>query len=463
MSFLADLIAQSVLRCPCGGALVADGERVRCASCNRAFAFANGALDLYGAYVEAPRSPPDAAFVLAVARALKLPEDADTLARTAEAVALTQLVSGDIAHTAEIAELADRLGLAPSPGVAPAQAIAKTDANPRIEWGVHFLENEMPLGASLLRSVRIRNAGMGSVASSGANAMHIACRWRDARGHVAANNAKRSLLPVPLLPGRELTVITRLATPSNPGDYTLEHHLAGADGRAIDPPAPPIAVRVARDAQAGLALAETGKAYDYGGDHHVAAVMIFERIRDQWPATRLCVLEVGGGIHPSMAGLAPYGHSVLALDVSFPQSQLGAIYHEKVTATGERMGFVACDALEPPVADGAFDCAAVFAAVHHFARPDLLLAALARRVRPGGFIAVMCEPCAPDPEGVMYLRDLAKGINEQAWSPAEWGVIFERAGLVISQGQIDSGSLKAILVHAEPGSDPGFQPAKLGV
>ena len=57
----------------------------------------------------------------------------------------------------------------------------------------------------------------------------------------------------------------------------------------------------------------------------------------------------------------------------------------------------------------------------------------------------MCEPCMPDPQGAMYLRDLSKGINEQVWSVPEWCVIFARAGLRILEGRVDHGSLKAIL------------------
>lgn len=451
MSLLADLVAAGTVRCPsCRGALVLAADRARCGGCGRDFAFANGALDLYGARPVADAAVPDAAFVRAVARALRLPETPDGLARVAQAVAGTA-ASGDDPHlAAEIAELADRLGIpgpaAPAPPASPAPAPVAA-APVVVEWGPCFVEAAMPPRTTVLRSIRLRNAGGATLSSTGRRPAFLSYHWLHADGRMAVFEGERSRLPVPLAPGRALTVIAHIATPAAPGDYRLAFQLLVEGERWLEPAAPAIAVRIARDAAPPAGYAQTGQAYDYGADHHVAAEMVYAHIRRHWPTTPLRVLEVGGGTHPSLAGLARFGHTVTALDVSFPMSQLGALCHGMDEGLGGRVAFVACDAAEPPLADGAFDCAAIFAALHHFPEPDRLLATLARLVRPEGFIAVMCEPCLPDPEAAMYLRDLAKGINEQAWSLPEWHGIFTRAGLRLVEGRVDTGSLKALLAR----------------
>lgn len=453
MSLLAGLLAAGTVRCPsCRGALALAADHARCHGCGRAFAFANGALDLYGARLEAGAAEPEPAFVRGVARALRLPETPEGLARVAQAVAGTAASGGDPHHAAEIAELADRLGIPghaspapPAPPVSPAPA--PSAAAPIVEWGPCFVEAAMPPRTTVLRSIRLRNAGGATLSSDGERPAFLSYHWLHADGRMAAFEGERSRLPVPLAPGRALTVIARIATPATPGDYRLAFQLLVEGERWVEPAAPAIAVRISGDAAPPAGYAQTGQAYDYGGDHHVAAEMVYAHIRRHWPTTPLSVLEVGGGTHPSLAGLARFGHAVTALDVSFPMSQLGALCHGMDEGLGGRVAFVACDAAEPPLADGAFDCAAIFAALHHFPEPDRLLATLARLIRPEGFIAVMCEPCLPDPGAAMYLRDLAKGINEQAWSLPEWHEIFTRAGLRLVEGRVDTGSLKALLAR----------------
>lgn len=447
VSLVPALVGEGVLRCPrCRGGLSMETDSARCPACARAYAFANGALDLYGARGESARARPDPAFVREVASALRLPATPEILARTAQAVSGTLATSDDPHHSAEIADLADRLGIAMAAPGAPARASASpASAPPVIEWGVNFIEEAMPAGIELLRSVRIRNAGTATIATAAGSPLYLAYHWRAASGKMVTFDGERTALPVPLAPGRELTVIARIVTPSEPGDYRLEFQFVLEGERWIDPPSPEMRVGISRSVAPALPLGDTGQVLDYGADHHVAAELVFAKVRERWPERKLRVLEVGGGIHPSMAGLARFGHTVTALDISFPMSQLGQLCASQAPGDGGAFAFVACDATDPPVAGGAFDFAAVFAAVHHFPRPDRLLAALRRTVRPGGFIAVMCEPCLPDPSGPDYLRDLAKGINEQAWSLPEWARIFARAGLRATGGQVDHGSLKAFL------------------
>jgi ubiquinone/menaquinone biosynthesis C-methylase UbiE len=104
------------------------------------------------------------------------------------------------------------------------------------------------------------------------------------------------------------------------------------------------------------------------------------------------------------------------------------------------LAFVACDAAKPPFAANTVDGVVMYAAFHHFTDPVALLNEFRRILAPGGFVALMCEPCSPDPTEPTYLRDLRKGINEQNFAPEEYMEIFT--------GCIEGGSLKVILAPA---------------
>jgi SAM-dependent methyltransferase len=77
---------------------------------------------------------------------------------------------------------------------------------------------------------------------------------------------------------------------------------------------------------------------------------------------------------------------------------------------------VAADANDLPFADGSFDCAVMFSALHHFADPIDVLPRLARLVKRDGFLAIMCEPVGCYFNGEVdaeVSRELEQGINEQ--------------------------------------------------
>jgi ubiquinone/menaquinone biosynthesis C-methylase UbiE len=196
-----------------------------------------------------------------------------------------------------------------------------------------------------------------------------------------------------------------------------------------------------------LPLEQTGRHLDYHEDHAVGLSMILSYMKDRHPDGQCRILEVGGGIHPQSAALMAHGSEVISIDISFAMSQLGQLFFDHVAWDKKRnISFIACDAHDPPFAEATFDGIVIFAALHHFAEPQRLLANLRRVLKPDGFIAVMCEPCHPDRHDAIYLRDLSKGINEQCWSVEEYAEIFSLAGLKLASGQLDEGSLKAILV-----------------
>jgi SAM-dependent methyltransferase len=91
----------------------------------------------------------------------------------------------------------------------------------------------------------------------------------------------------------------------------------------------------------------------------------------------------------------------------------------------------------------------MFATLHHFPDPARVLAHIATRVRPEGFVGVFCEPVGHIHPGIvdpMFLSELRKGVNEQSFTAAEYDAMFRRARLRAQEAFIDSYSLKARLV-----------------
>jgi len=452
---LGKLLAEGILRCPrCGGVPVLGEAAAACGHCGARFRFANGALDLYGRYREGePAPPPDAPLVEAIADALHFPKDAAVRVAVAEAVADSRAVAEDPNHAAEIRMIAERLGVpvSPAPVAPPAAsgAVAEANADVRARLEVTHLEPALGMGMKLLRSFRLVNTGTTAISSSGPRPVNLSYHWFDPEGHAVVWEGLRSPLPVDLAPGHALTVIANLATPEGrEGAWQLRLALVVEGERWIDVEGGAMPVRLARAAPPPPPVEWTGLAFDYGTDHGVA----LDWYAKAYAARGLCggrLLEVGGGIHPQGGVLAGQGSELLAVDVSFPMSQLGALYFAHVAADwGARMAFAACDAHRLPVRHGSFDGALVFSALHHFARPSLMLAELARAVRPGGLVGVLCEPCVPDPGAAEYLRDLREGVNEQIWTVEEYWEIFRRAGLAPVRARADGGSLKVLLERA---------------
>src|SRR5262249_22825494 len=151
---------------------------------------------------------------------------------------------------------------------------------------------------------------------------------------------------------------------------------------------------------------------------------------------------------------------IVCADVDVQTLQVGRLRHGP---SRPNIRFVAADAAALPFADGAFDCAVVFAALHHFAAPIHCLRAM-QRVAAGGFVAVVCEPVGfyraetRDPE---FRKDLWDGINEQVFAAEEYARMFDAAGLEVSRAVIDGWSFRAILRRRGPLRRPADALARL--
>ena len=448
MPLVEELAARRLILCPQSRlplSISADGRFAEAAG--RRWSLKNGALDLYGDYRgEAPAARVPKDFTLAVAKVLRYPQTPEMLAAVEAAIADTALVAGDSAYTAEILELSDRLGIAPSGGLPPAAPAGECNRAPRIAFERTFIEPVLPASRRIRRSVRIRNEGPTTIASTGTRPVMLSYHWLDTFGNTVHWDGMRTKLLVPIPPGGSLTVICDIETPASPGWYRLQFQPLVEGERWIAGDLLTIPVTVDATAPAVFAPAQTGQNFDYGHDHAVGLGLVAQHVAKTASSSRKLILEVGGAIHPQAASLVAHGCDVVAIDISFPMSQLGQLYFDHVeTEKKGHIAFLACDAHDPPFPEAMFDGVTIFAALHHFADPRRLLANLRRVVKPGGFIAVMCEPCVPDPTAEMYLRDLEKGINEQCWTIEEHGEIFLAAGLKPVQAQVDVASLKVIL------------------
>jgi SAM-dependent methyltransferase len=190
-----------------------------------------------------------------------------------------------------------------------------------------------------------------------------------------------------------------------------------------------------------LTLHRLPETYDYGIDHEVGRVFLKEELaRAGQPLQR--VLEVGGCCNPMTWDLPA---EVVSTDIDVQTLQVGAMHYRD---SRPNIKFVAADALRQPFADGVFDCAVLFATLHHFLDPAGCLREMRRVVRPDGFLAILCEPIGSyraETLSAEFRADLEDGINEQIFTDEEYARMFDEAGLVATRATIDGGSFKAIL------------------
>jgi ubiquinone/menaquinone biosynthesis C-methylase UbiE len=102
-------------------------------------------------------------------------------------------------------------------------------------------------------------------------------------------------------------------------------------------------------------------------------------------------LDVGTGAGALALALAPLVREVVGLD---PVPELLELARERALLNTE---FVAGDGTALPFPDGAFDLAGTHRTLHHVARPELVVAELARVTRPGGHVLVVDQLAPDDP------------------------------------------------------------------
>lgn len=446
-----NLIEDGVLRCAiCKQSLRQQSDTVVCCShCGIQWPIRNSVIDLFNRYHgDAPSGGPGLTPELThlgemIIDALELRQDRAIAERVHEIVRRAGAWRcDDGALTAEINDLADRFAPATHVVVA-AEPAANANRAPKGVFERHYAPTRMAVDSQHAANVRVKNVGDYPWSSRTAQPLLLHAAWVNEKDTVVVPSIASVRFPIDIEAGRSISVPLRFQAPARKGRYQLRSWVGDRNGTAIG--GAPLEVAVTVDAVSVVDASNTVQSEigpgitDYGQDHAEGVRIVEAELGALGKVAR--ILEVGSGTHPQLAWLTD--HDLVALDVSSPLLELGALYFRDRFA--QRLGFVCADAVDPPFASASFDVVALFSALHHFPEPELLLARLAKLLRPQGFLAVMCEPVNDTLEHSDTIRDLLKGINEQVFSLDEYLRIFRAAGLRCKRIRVDGGSLKAIL------------------
>lgn len=464
-SLLVKWMQEGVFKClHCGSArLDLSTQAVACSACGGTWPVRNQVPDFFNQYThmgdlgdaEPGAQDGDKEMIDTLMRVLDLGDGEDVRARVGEIVHRSQVLSCDnLALDAEIRDLMDRF--APAAVAAPLpHPVPQSNQDAGIGYVRHYFGERYAAGRPFCANVRLRNEGGLPWSSRTDVPRTLLAEWRG-QGHSVVP-AGAFAFPVDIAPGGCITLPLRLMAPGRPGRWQLRVGLADGGQRVPGAACLDIPLEVepwwraaGRDWAGRLPWRARPcrptvrpEGLDYGADHALGAQLISDWVRATG-RSGLRMLEVGSGTHPQTAWQPDL--EVLAVDISAPMLELGSLYFGQRFV--ERLGFVCADAFDPPFMPAQFDAVAIFSALHHFAEPDGLLSALARLLRPGGVIFVMCEPVGDSLEGPEAVRDLAKGINEQIFSLDAYGRLFARAGLKPQSLRVDGGSLKTVLQRA---------------
>jgi ubiquinone/menaquinone biosynthesis C-methylase UbiE len=137
-------------------------------------------------------------------------------------------------------------------------------------------------------------------------------------------------------------------------------------------------------------------------------------------------LDVGTGAGALALALAPLVREVVGLD---PVPELLELARERALPNTE---FVEGDGTALPFPDGAFDLAGTQRALHHLARPDRVVAELARVTRPGGRVLVIDQLAPDDPAAAAVLHEfetVRDRSHTRLLTDAELRELFAASGL----------------------------------
>ncbi len=139
------------------------------------------------------------------------------------------------------------------------------------------------------------------------------------------------------------------------------------------------------------------------------------------------VVDVGTGAGALALALAPLVREVVGVD---PVPELLALARERSAPNVE---FVEGDGTALPFADGSFDLAVTRRTLHHVARPEGVVAELARVTRRGGGVLVVDQLAPGDPAEAAALHEFERARDSshtRLLSDAELRGLFAASGLV---------------------------------
>lgn len=393
-----------------------------------------------------------------VAAAFELPDDPITLLRIRTLLrtkvrfggSLVQIESQQFLHRVQNSGHEVDVGTGDA---APDAALRDLVTIPRARWVKSYMPRRLAAGTPVLANMRLENCGAVPLFSAGEGRALVALQWRHRDGTPAAAADQRTPLPIDLAPGQAVTVPVSVVPPARHGAYLLTVRLVQEQVRWLDADALTVAVTVGRDVAGPVPdrwVVLPTPPIDYNADHDRGFALLRQWLERHAPPQPR-VLEVGGNAAPMVSRLgAGFSRDLVNVDVDLLGLQVGRMLERR---RGDGVHHLCADAFDLPFASGHFDAVVIFASLHHFPDPDALLEHLRRKLRPGGFIGLFCEPVGHIWPGAVlapYLAELVRGVNEQSFSLREYELMFNRAELTPAEVLVDMNSLKARLVHARP-------------
>ncbi len=165
------------------------------------------------------------------------------------------------------------------------------------------------------------------------------------------------------------------------------------------------------------------------------AVELAQQVRDfVRPRGDERALDVGTGAGALALALAPLVREVVGLD---PVPELLELARARGVANVE---FVAGDGTALPFPDGDFDLATTQRTLHHVARPELVVAELARVTRPDGHVLVVDQLAPGDPAAAATLHEFETArdpSHARLLADAELRELFAANGLALVRERHD--------------------------
>jgi SAM-dependent methyltransferase len=146
-------------------------------------------------------------------------------------------------------------------------------------------------------------------------------------------------------------------------------------------------------------------------------------------------LDVGTGAGALAFALAPLVREVVGLDYS-PELLAQA---RARAADVANVSFAEGDAGRLPFADASFDLAGTLRTLHHVARPELVVAEMARVTRPGGRLLVVDQIAPSDPLAAVELNRFERArdpSHTRALADVDLRGLFDANGLTLLRGEV---------------------------
>jgi len=311
-----------------------------------------------------------------------------------------------------------------------------------IQFEVVFCPQSATPGQTFWVSARLKNRGPFPITSEGPNPVLLSYHWYDERGQVAVYDGRRTALPMTLAADSAITLPILVEGPTRLGRYCLRILPVKELVRWIDECHFDIRVEIGdsvRIVQTPVRSEEQLGPFSETADNELATQFIDQALRGEAGPIRAC--EIGGGIRPAFLEAYKAIDNLdffLNADISLRLLQVGRLILRGKQMAADRSVYARADANKLPLQRGSIDVVVFSRALHHFVHPDRTLAEVARVLRPGGHLFLVCEPVASvyDEHTLDLMR---RGVNEQVFPDGFYSAIAESAGLIPQTTTLDWG------------------------